>query len=109
MVRYIEDMNEFTQLTTGSGSGSSCKLVVVDFTASWCGPCQYIGPIFEQLSKENTDVEFVKVDVDDADDISAACNIQAMPTFQFYKNGSKIDELQGADVEGLKSLIAKHK
>ena len=109
MVRYIEDMNEFTQLTTGSGSSS--KLVVVDFTASWCGPCQYIGPIFEQLSKEyDADVvEFVKVDVDDADDISAACNIQAMPTFQFYKNGSKIDELQGADVEGLKSLIAKHK
>ena len=108
MVRYIEDINEFKQLTTGSGSNN--KLVVVDFTASWCGPCQYIGPIFEQLSKEYVGVvEFVKVDVDDADDIAALCSIQAMPTFHFYKNGSKVAELQGANVEQLKTLITKHK
>jgi thioredoxin 1 len=74
-----------------------------------CGPCQVIGPIYEKLAGENTDVEFVKVDVDDADDVAAACGIQAMPTFQFYKGGAKIDEMKGADQAKLTQLLAKNK
>jgi thioredoxin 1 len=61
------------------------------------------------MAEENTDAEFVKVDVDDADDVAQACGIQAMPTFQFYKGGNKVDELQGADPHKLKALVAKYK
>jgi len=86
------------------------KLVVVDFTATWCGPCQQIAPRFEELSKEhNPDIEFVKVDVDDVNDIAARQNIKAMPTFQFFRNGDKIDELQGANVPHLKEKLEKYK
>jgi thioredoxin 1 len=74
-----------------------------------CGPCKFIGPIFEKLAAENPEAEFVKVDVDEADDVAAACAIQAMPTFQFYKGGAKIDEMKGADKAGLEQMIAKNK
>ena len=74
-----------------------------------CGPCKFIGPIFEKMAGENPDVEFVKVDVDEADDVAGACGIQAMPTFQFFKGGAKIDEMRGADQAKLAQLLAKHK
>jgi thioredoxin 1 len=61
------------------------------------------------MASENPDVEFVKVDVDDADDVAAACGIQAMPTFQFFKGGAKVDEMKGADQAKLATLLAKNK
>ena len=68
-----------------------------------------IAPKFAELSQSHTDVEFVKVDVDAADDIAAMCGVQAMPTFQFFKGGKKVDEMKGANVNGLIALIGKHK
>jgi thioredoxin-like negative regulator of GroEL len=65
--------------------------------------------VFEKMSEEMPEVEFMKVDVDDAEDVAAACSISAMPTFQFYRNGEKIDEMKGADANKLKALIAQHK
>merc|ERR1712170_157712 len=66
------------------------KLVVVDFTASWCGPCQRIAPVFAKLAEEMADVCFVKVDVDENEETAQACGIQSMPTFQFFKLGHKV-------------------
>jgi thiol-disulfide isomerase/thioredoxin len=68
-----------------------------------------IAPMYIQLSEENQDVEFYKSDVDDADEVASTCGIQAMPTFQFYKGGVKVDELRGADIKRLSALVAKHK
>ena len=82
------------------------KLVVVDFTATWCGPCQMIAPLFGELSEKNPDVVFVKVDVDENQETAAACGINCMPTFQFYKNGAKTFEMQGADPNQLTAKVA---
>jgi thioredoxin 1 len=49
------------------------------------------------------------VDVDENDQVAAMCGIQAMPTFQFYKDGNKIDEMRGADKDGLAAMVAKNK
>ncbi len=60
MVVEVKTKAEFDAALSAAGN----KLVVVDFTASWCGPCQKIKPVFEAMSKEITDVVFIKVDVD---------------------------------------------
>uniref|UniRef100_A0A8C1HI92 Thioredoxin b n=1 Tax=Cyprinus carpio carpio TaxID=630221 RepID=A0A8C1HI92_CYPCA len=64
MIIIIEDKPAFDNALKNAGD----KLVVVDFTATWCGPCQNIGPVFKELSEkqENSNVVFLKVDVDDA-------------------------------------------
>eukprot|EP00406_Dinophysis_acuminata_P008971 CAMPEP_0179235008 /NCGR_PEP_ID=MMETSP0797-20121207/13184_1 /TAXON_ID=47934 /ORGANISM="Dinophysis acuminata, Strain DAEP01" /LENGTH=178 /DNA_ID=CAMNT_0020942207 /DNA_START=61 /DNA_END=597 /DNA_ORIENTATION=- len=85
------------------------KLVVVDFTATWCGPCQRIAPAFAKMAEEMADVVFIKVDVDENEETSQACKISCMPTFQFYKGGVKVDEMQGADESKLREKIAEKK
>ncbi|TGZ38585.1 Thioredoxin, partial [Temnothorax longispinosus] len=61
------------------------NLVIIDFFAVWCGPCKMIGPLIEELSKEMQDVVFLKVDVDECEDIAAEYEISSMPTFVFIK------------------------
>ena len=62
---YIESAEEFQETL------ASNAVVVVDFTASWCGPCQMIAPIYEDMAKANQAIKFVKVDVDKLDDVAA--------------------------------------
>ncbi|XP_040923532.1 thioredoxin isoform X1 [Betta splendens] len=87
------------------------KLVVVDFTATWCGPCKQIGPIFVKMSEDpaNKDIVFLKVDVDEAEDVSSSCGISCMPTFHFYKNGEKVDEFSGANAKQLSEALEKNR
>ncbi|XP_074555288.1 thioredoxin b [Halichoeres trimaculatus] len=108
MVREVGNLEEFKKILKDAGED---KLVVVDFTATWCGPCKAIGPRFEELSKDpqNQNVIFLKVDVDEAEDVSSHCEIKCMPTFQFYKNGNKIDEFSGAAYETLKEKLVAHR
>merc|ERR1711998_316770 len=96
---------DFDKALTEAGD----KLVVVDFTASWCGPCQRIAPVFTKLAEEMPDVVFVKVDVDENEETAQACGIQAMPTFQFYKGGAKLHEFSGASEDKIREAIAAHK
>jgi len=106
MVHEIAEMSEFT---TKVIEGSSNKLVVVDFWATWCPPCVMIGPKFAALADLETSVDFYKVDVDKSDEICSAAQISCMPTFLFYKNGEVVDRLEGASEPRLKELVAKHK
>jgi thioredoxin 1 len=102
-VTYINSTDEFNALMETSKS----KLVVFDFTATWCGPCRFIGPIFDALSEEYTDVEFVKVDVDKAPNVKVLCGIHAMPTFQFFKNGKIVEQVVGASQDKLTAVLDK--
>lgn len=105
MIENFSNLNEFKMKTGGAIQN---KLIIVDFTAKWCGPCQRIAPFFEELSNRDeyiTKCNFYKVDVDECEDISAECGISSMPTFQFYLNGNKVDELIGANTEQLVEKI----
>ena len=63
------------------------KQVMVDFWAAWCGPCRVIGPILEEVEKENPDVVLLKVNVDENQEVSGAIGIQSIPTLMFFKDG----------------------
>lgn len=77
-VQIIHSMEEFQKAITDT----KFKATVVDFTATWCGPCKMISPIFESYSKVYPTVKFIKVDVDENDEITASAEVSAMPTFQ---------------------------
>ncbi|CAH9088701.1 unnamed protein product [Cuscuta epithymum] len=99
----IESWNE--QLEKGKDSQ---KLIVVDFTASWCGPCRFIAPFLAELAKKLPDVTFLKVDVDELKEVAKDWAIEAMPTFMFMKEGSIVDKVVGAKKDDLQQTIAKH-
>jgi len=86
------------------------QTVFVDFTASWCGPCQRIGPYFAELAEQNKgSAIFVKVDVDKMPAVASECGISAMPTFKVFKHGTEISELVGASNAKLLALVNQHK
>ncbi|XP_061399472.1 thioredoxin-like protein 1 [Musca vetustissima] len=103
-VRVINDDAHFHSELAAAG----IKLIVVDFTASWCGPCQRIAPHFEMLPNKYPKAIFLKVDVDKCPETAAAQGVSAMPTFIFYRNRTKIDRIQGADINALEQKIQEH-
>ena len=60
--------------------------VIVDFFATWCGPCKMLSPILEQIDKENDDVVVVKVDTDQAEELAYEFKIMSIPTVVYFKN-----------------------
>lgn len=69
--------------------------VLVDFSATWCGPCRMLAPVLEELSEEMPDVEFVKVDVDEDGALAQRFGIMAVPTMILFENGEAVKQLQG--------------
>ena len=88
---------------------SKQQLTVIDFTATWCGPCQQIAPVYERMAKEMPTVSFFKCDVDENEEAAEECEITAMPTFQLYRRGSKLGEVSGANEAALRAAIAQHR
>ena len=83
--------NNFTELLQDS------KLVIVDFWATWCGPCRMLSPILDEVEEEMADkVTVVKVNVDDADEIAMRFRIMNIPTLLFFKDGQLVDKTVGA-------------
>lgn len=102
-VTSIETDAEFLPQLTAAGA----KLVVVDFFATWCGPCQRIAPLVEQMATKYPNAVFLKVDVDKCPDSAAANGVTAMPTFLFFRNAVKIDMQRGGDPATLEQKVIK--
>jgi len=105
-VQQISNAAEFKSQVLGAGAG---KLVMVDFYATWCGPCKMIAPKVEAMSEEFPDVAFFKVDVDQVSEVSEEQGVSAMPTFFFFKDGKKVGEVVGASEDKIRDAIVKNK
>jgi len=83
--------------------------VIVDFWATWCGPCQFMLPIFTRLAKKYKTIRFARINVDDAQGVSQRYGVYAIPTFIVFKDGEPIDKAVGAVGEpGLQMLAQKY-
>jgi thioredoxin 1 len=75
----------------------SKDLVLVDFFATWCGPCKMMAPVIDQLAEEmDGKAKIFKIDVDEARDLAAKYRIMSVPTLMFFKNGEVVDQIMGA-------------
>lgn len=79
---FLENEQDFFKLINN-------ELVLVDFYATWCGPCRMISPIIDEVAKETTDLMVVKVDVDKYPNIATKYGIMSIPTLKVFKNGKE--------------------
>lgn len=81
---------------------SSDELVLLDFYATWCGPCKAMTPIIDELAEKYSGrVKVGKVDADQAPELAAQYGVQGLPTFMLFKGGEKVDVLVGAQSQAL--------
>ena len=101
--RSAEDWQAKIAATAGG------RALVVDFTAPWCKPCQKIYPFFKRLAATFDEAAtFVKVDVDDLEDVAEAAKVTMMPTFQVYRDGALAGALSGANENNLRHFVETH-
>ena len=84
MLKHIKDSAEFNN-ETAKGK------VLVDFFATWCGPCKMLSPILEKVASEHEDLTVLKVDVDEVGDVASKYGIRSIPTLILFEDGKAVD------------------
>ena len=84
-------------------------LVLLDFYATWCGPCKMLAPVLEAIGEENANVKICKSDVDEASALAGKFNVQSIPTVVLFKDGEVVDGFVGFRAkEQILPMIEKH-
>lgn len=87
-MKYLEKESDFNELIKN-------EKVLVDFYADWCGPCRMISPIIEEIAKEDKNLEVIKVNVDNFENIARTYGIMSIPTLMVFKKGKEINKSVG--------------
>lgn len=97
---FSGDATNFADLVKADG-------VIVDFFTDWCGPCKAVAPKFEALSnkEEYHGVKFLKVNVEENEEVGAMHKIRSIPTFVAYKDGKVVGHVEGADIATVEALV----
>ena len=90
MVKKINNSEFENEVLNGKG------IALVDLFADWCGPCQMIAPIIEEISNEKTNVNFFKVNVDDTPEVAIKYGVSSIPTLLVFKDGELVNKAVGA-------------
>ena len=110
MVSKNDSAMEVTENEFDGLINNSHKLVVVDFFAEWCMPCLMIAPVIEELAEKMKEVKFVKINVDDNQELAQKYNVSHLPCLVIFKDGEAVDRIIGAQprekIEGkIKGLL----
>ena len=82
---------------------------VVDFFATWCGPCQMLGPVLEKISNSRAEFDIAKIDIDEAQDLAIQYGIEVVPTMVIFKQGKPVETMSGLmNAEEIVSKISKY-
>lgn len=101
MIKHVEDIAVYKEEIKEG-------LVLVDFFATWCGPCNMLAPVIENLVKEHEELKVIKVDVDEAQEIAYQFGIQSIPTLLLYKDGQIVNRGLGyMNKNQLENFISK--
>ena len=96
---YLKEEKEFEVLTKEG-------LVLVDFYADWCGPCQMLTPVLEELAKKNKELKIVKINVDEFQQLAVQNKVLSIPAIKIYKDGKLVNQAVGyQELEDLEALI----
>jgi len=100
-LKHLDDNNFQSEIAEG--------VTLVDFYADWCGPCRMIAPIIEELAVEmKGQAKIAKVDIENAQKVTASFGVTSIPTVLVFKNGKKVDEVVGIkSKEELKGMITR--
>ena len=98
MVKVIDNSNFESEVLA---SGKTC---LIDFYATWCGPCKMMSPVIDEIAEENPDVMVGKVDVDEAGEIAMQFGIMSIPTIIVFKNGEVAETFVGVTAKD--SIVA---
>lgn len=103
---YDEPVVEVSESEFNEIVNNGHKLVVVDFFADWCMPCLMMAPIIEELAEKMEEVKFVKINVDDNQEIASRFEVRSIPTLVFFKGGKMADRMVGGmDADALEEKI----
>ena len=101
-VKHVHTEAEYYSAKANEG------LVIVDFSAEWCGPCKMVAPKFEEFAQEHPEITCIHVDVDELENLKDGNDVRGVPTFKYFKNSELLEQFSGANIDKIKETAEKH-
>lgn len=89
MLKHVNEENFKKEVIDSKG------LILVDFFATWCGPCQMLGPVLERIGNSRAEFDIAKVDIDQAQNLALKYEVEVVPTMVIFKDGKVVDKIEG--------------